>query len=179
MSVIGSPTNRSPQRAFALQKYLILHSQHDALQKHLNNLTSTSTSASPSPSGSLSSSPEQSSDRHFRHHHRSSTISPIPEMGVSPMARPILQKRRSSLPSELEAPSVSREQSEILEDEQKLLQINQQIKSTLTELLNCESVKGDKQYRAWVQSRLMDAEMELKTGKAASVGRRKSIDFAV
>jgi len=76
---------------------------------------------------------------------------------------------------------MSREQSqsEILEDEQKLLNINQQIKSTLTELLNCESVRNDKQYRTWVQSRLMDAEMELKNGKAASVGRRKSIDLAV
>jgi len=46
--------------------------------------------------------------------------------------------------------------------EDSLYELNQQIKSTLTELLNCESVKHDKAYRQWVQGRLMDAEHELK-----------------
>jgi hypothetical protein len=47
-------------------------------------------------------------------------------------------------------------------DESMLYELNQRIKTTLTELLNCESVKHDKDYRAWVQSKLMDAEHELK-----------------
>ncbi|ELR04572.1 hypothetical protein VC83_03114 [Pseudogymnoascus destructans] len=55
-------------------------------------------------------------------------------------------------------------------DARKLHDVNQQIKSALTELLNCESVRGDRLYRAWVQRRLMEAEMELKEGRRMSAG---------
>jgi hypothetical protein len=47
-------------------------------------------------------------------------------------------------------------------EEEHLLEINQQIKATLTELINCEDVKHDKKFRAWVQVKLMEAEHELK-----------------
>jgi len=40
--------------------------------------------------------------------------------------------------------------------------VNHQLKATLTELLNNDSVKHDSNLRMWVQGRLMDAEMELK-----------------
>src|ERR1700761_5959128 len=53
--------------------------------------------------------------------------------------------------------------------EATLYEISQQIKMTLTELLNCNSVKRDRMFRAWVQERLMDAEHELKRQR-----RRKS-----
>jgi len=56
--------------------------------------------------------------------------------------------------------------SDIAADEMKLKTVNQEIKSTLTDLLNCESVRGDRRYRMWVQTRLMDAEKELKEGKS-------------
>jgi len=46
--------------------------------------------------------------------------------------------------------------------ERTLYELNHQIKTTLTELLNCDFVKHDKLFRAWVQGRLMDAEHELK-----------------
>jgi hypothetical protein len=46
--------------------------------------------------------------------------------------------------------------------EESLYEINRQIKSTLTELLNCEGVKEDKAKRTWVQERLMGAELELR-----------------
>jgi len=61
-----------------------------------------------------------------------------------------------------------------LAEELKLVHINQQIKTTLTELLNCESVRNDRQYRMWVQTRLMDAEKELKHTRRESLdaGRR-------
>jgi hypothetical protein len=62
---------------------------------------------------------------------------------------------------------------EIEEDETKLKMVNQQIKSTLTELLNCESVRGDRRYRMWVQTRLMDAERELKRDRARSCDERR------
>jgi len=64
----------------------------------------------------------------------------------------------------------------IEEDEHKLQDVNLQIKSTLTELLNCESVRGDGRYRMWVQTRLMDAERELTKARKGSCGRRKSVD---
>lgn len=60
-----------------------------------------------------------------------------------------------------------------------LYEINQQIKTTLTELLNCDSVKHDKAFRAWVQSKLMDAEHELKKQRrrrsSASVGANETM----
>ncbi|KAK1814909.1 hypothetical protein LTR12_010685 [Friedmanniomyces endolithicus] len=47
-------------------------------------------------------------------------------------------------------------------DESKLYDVNHNIKSTLTELLNCEAVRHDHAMRLWVQTRLLDAEQELK-----------------
>lgn len=37
---------------------------------------------------------------------------------------------------------------------------NHQMKATLTELLNTESVRSDEKYRVWIQERLMDAEQK-------------------
>ncbi|KAK0859594.1 hypothetical protein LTS02_009117 [Friedmanniomyces endolithicus] len=47
-------------------------------------------------------------------------------------------------------------------DESKLYDVNHNIKSALTELLNCEAVRHDHTMRLWVQTRLLDAEQELK-----------------
>jgi len=174
-------TQKSPERAFALQKYLLLHSQHDALQKHLNQISSSvPTTAATSPSrspdrlrcSSLSSSPgsedgmclASSPPRAVRHHHRS---------GSNPQSqrqRPVMRTRRSSLPTVIDESILE----EIGEDEMKLKNVNQQIKGTLTELLNCESVRGDRRYRMWVQTRLMDAEKELKNYRSKSCDRRRS-----
>ena len=62
---------------------------------------------------------------------------------------------------------------EIEEDQTKMRDVNLQIKSTLTELLNCESVRNDGRYRLWVQTRLMDAERELRGARS----RRRSVDI--
>ncbi|KAB8346327.1 hypothetical protein FH972_023371 [Carpinus fangiana] len=45
---------------------------------------------------------------------------------------------------------------------QKLIEIDQHIKSTLTDLLNTKFVRQDSAARSWVQDQLMDTEMELK-----------------
>lgn len=70
---------------------------------------------------------------------------------------------------------------EVEEDEEKLMHVTQQIKTTLTDLLNCESVRNDKRYRMWVQTRLMDAERELKgsrrRGSCVLERRRRSQEF--
>jgi len=179
MSILSNPTQKSPERAFTLQKYLILHSQHDALQKHLNSISppspfsSTSSSASPTPS------PSTSPTTGYRNHHRRFSTSPINELPVAPVSsmpkRPSIRKRRSSLPPTLDTAN----EHAVREDEQKLQNVNEQIKTTLTELLNIESVRADRRYRMWVQSRLMDAEKELRTARSRSVSsRRASVDFA-
>ena len=91
-----------------------------------------------------------------------------------PHHRPQIRTRRSSLPTVIDESILG----EIEEDEMKLKSVNQQIKSTLTDLLNCESVKGDRRYRAWVMTRLMDAEKELKTSRSRSCERRRSEDIS-
>jgi hypothetical protein len=75
-----------------------------------------------------------------------------------------MRTRRSSLPTVIDESILG----EIEQDETKLKDVNQQIKSTLTELLNCESVRGDRRYRMWIQTRLMDAEKELKKNRNKS-----------
>jgi len=82
-----------------------------------------------------------------------------------------MRTRRSSLPTIID----ERMLGEIYEDETKLKLVNHQIKNTLTELLNCESVRGDRRYRMWVQTRLMDAEKELKRDRTKSCERRVSL----
>lgn len=173
-----SSTQKSPERGFALQKYLLLHSQHDALQKHLNQITTSfpTTSQSQSPDrtrhASLSSSPGSSDEGMYlsspaweaRNHHRGDNIR-------SPR-RPGLKQRRSSLPTVIDESILG----EIEQDEMKLKEVNQNIKTTLTELLNCESVRGDRRYRMWIQTRLMDAEKELKQDRSKSCDRRRSED---
>jgi len=173
-----NPTQKSSESGFALQKYLLLHSQHDALQKHLDQITtSISTTAATSPSrspdrhrhASPSSSPGSddsylaSPPRVARNHHRGGSI---PQSG----SRPVMRTRRSSLPAVIDDSILG----EIEEDEMRLKDVNQQIKSTLTELLNCESVRGDRRYRMWIQTRLMDAEKELKNNRSKSCSDRRS-----
>jgi hypothetical protein len=167
-----SSTQKSPERGFALQKYLLLHSQHDALQKHLNQITNSFPTTSQSPDrtrhASLSSSPGSSDKAMFlsspawetRNHRRGGNI--------RSSRRPALKQRRSSLPTVIDESILG----EIEQDEMKLKEVNQNIKSTLTELLNCESVRGDRRYRMWIQTRLMDAEKELKQDRSKSCDRR-------
>ncbi|OTA77304.1 hypothetical protein M434DRAFT_58459, partial [Hypoxylon sp. CO27-5] len=54
---------------------------------------------------------------------------------------------------------------EIAAGEQKLFDVNEGIKRALTELLNCETVRKDQEMRTWVQTRLMDTERELRSGR--------------
>ncbi|KAF2457450.1 hypothetical protein BDY21DRAFT_26138 [Lineolata rhizophorae] len=65
-------------------------------------------------------------------------------------------------------------------EEDRLYEVNQQIKTVLTGLLNCEAVRhGDSGFRAWVQGRLMDNELELKRQRRrrSSVDNREVADF--
>lgn len=49
-----------------------------------------------------------------------------------------------------------------LANDHKALEASNDLKSCLMELLNSDAVRSDSKMRAWVQTRLMDAELELK-----------------
>lgn len=188
MSASASPSRKEPERAFALQKYLLLHSQHDALQRRLSEM---STSGPVSAAGSPSRSPDRVRQGSLSSHSSLSSSSGSSDYEGSPYfpamrnrldrsgslpllqsGRPMAVARRSSLPTVIDESILVA----IEEEEEKLLNVNLQIKTTLTELLNCGSVRSDKRYRTWVQSRLMDAERELKRSRSRSSTRRRSED---
>ncbi|KAI6784077.1 uncharacterized protein J7T54_004623 [Emericellopsis cladophorae] len=54
---------------------------------------------------------------------------------------------------------------EISVEERRLFDVDEGIKRALTELLNCESVRNNQSMRLWVQSRLMETEKELRSGR--------------
>ncbi|PQE29637.1 hypothetical protein CJF30_00009250 [Rutstroemia sp. NJR-2017a BBW] len=175
MSAIN-PMHKDTERAFALQKYLLLHSQHDALQKHITAATSTIQS------------PAGSTERWERHRNASissdssSSDNELPFSPISPTTTRVptafqyvhRDNRTNSLPPVADESKAG----EIEDTEMKLKNVNLQIKTTLTDLLNCESVRGDKRYRMWVQTRLMDTEKELRGSRARSCERRRSGDFS-
>ncbi|KAJ3472168.1 hypothetical protein NLG97_g11226 [Lecanicillium saksenae] len=50
-------------------------------------------------------------------------------------------------------------------EEQRLYDVNESIKRALTEMLNCDIVRADASMRMWTQTRLMEAEKELRSGR--------------
>ncbi|KAK4200906.1 hypothetical protein QBC40DRAFT_64731 [Triangularia verruculosa] len=136
-------------RDVALQKYFVLHELHESLRQHLDELRSprsasffpspTTTTSSLSPTGVI---PEPAAPL-SRHQFRSSSI-------------PTIMMKRSGSSGCL---------GEVAQEEAKLCDVNEGIKRVLTELLNCEAVRGDRAFRTWVQSRLMDTERELRSGR--------------
>ncbi|KAK1589907.1 uncharacterized protein LY79DRAFT_516825 [Colletotrichum navitas] len=162
----------SPQEQtsnFALQQYFVLHSQHEELRQHLDQIrpmTTCNTSLSSSPSVS----PTRSTCSPFgqypnassggggggrRHHGRSR----CPSLS-GPKAR-----RSSSLAPIADETTIWA----VAEEERRLFDVNEGMKRALMELLNCEQVRSDSSFRMWVQCRLMDTEKELRSER-----RRKS-----
>ncbi|EXA37215.1 hypothetical protein FOQG_10576 [Fusarium oxysporum f. sp. raphani 54005] len=145
----------------ALQKYMLLTEQHQELCDHLdqirpefnmsirshNSSPSTSPTRSSSSSLSLPPSPKRHS-RSGRHHSRS-------------------HARCSGWEDRNELTTIPDEETiyEISAEEQRLSEVNESIKRTLTELLNCSSVRADRAFRTWVQTRLMETEKELRSGR--------------
>lgn len=123
----------------AYDEYLRLQSQHDTIRFSLDTLRS-STADSTTTSPSLS--PTRSALRAF------------------PRSSPPASRRDNhTLESVLDETTLD----EVAAQEQRLLGVNEGIKRALTELLNCDLVRGDKSFRMWVQSRLMETEKELRS----------------
>lgn len=55
--------------------------------------------------------------------------------------------------------------AEMLSEEARLCSINEGIKRSLTELLNCETGRCDQAFRQWIMSRLLEVEKELRSGR--------------
>ncbi|KAI1501332.1 hypothetical protein F5X99DRAFT_409116 [Biscogniauxia marginata] len=146
---------------FTLQKYLLLQTQHEELRQQLHDLCPPCTGTFPTAVTTPSVSPT-----------RSFGGSTSPQLSPSPSRN----HRRSPFPSAMSSGyRSSRSQLEPVLDEtlveemamgeQKLFDVNEGIKRALTELLNCEMVRKDRAMRTWVQTRLMDTERELRSGR--------------
>ncbi|KAK4113411.1 hypothetical protein N656DRAFT_616491 [Canariomyces notabilis] len=145
------PYSHRHSRDFALQKYLLLHDQHEFLRQHLDELrpnpayrSSMCTPSSPNPvdnSGDMSHLPGQSGRR---------------PSGFS------LPTKKPSYPFPYMSEATP---DEVAVEEARLCDVNEGMKRALTELLNCETVRGDQAFRTWVQHRLMDTERELRSGR--------------
>lgn len=67
-----------------------------------------------------------------------------------------------TVPGAAHASTIPNDPSPSASDQQKLREINEQIKATLTELLNTDSVRADERSRMWIQARLMDVEKQIR-----------------
>ncbi|QUC23436.1 uncharacterized protein UV8b_07677 [Ustilaginoidea virens] len=152
--------NDSHTYNFALQKYILLQEQHEELSNHLEQIrprkssfASTSTSSSAASSTS-SSSPKRHHPFNDHKHGRTRTCYRHREMTAVDTLDTIIDEETIH---------------EISVEEKRLFDVNESIKRALTELLNCDTVRGDNSMRMWAQARLMETEKELRSGR-----RRKS-----
>lgn len=143
----------------AMQEYMDLQVQRDELSSYLDQIrpafsipTSHSTLSSPSTSPTRSSSRSSSSSSRRsshsgRHHGRTHARS---------SGWDVRSETLGTIPDE-------ETMDEIAVEERRLFDVDESIKRTLTELLNCDSVRSDRSMRLWVQSRLMETEKELRS----------------
>lgn len=55
--------------------------------------------------------------------------------------------------------------AEVASEMARLFTVNEGIKRSLTELLNCETVRADQAFRQWIMARLLEVEKELRVGR--------------
>ncbi|KAF2198484.1 hypothetical protein GQ43DRAFT_400776, partial [Delitschia confertaspora ATCC 74209] len=174
-STICTPTIKpngstdSPQDP-SWQRYLLLSSQQEVLNRRLSLQI-------PSASPMTASSPEMQSLASSPTYSRPSFTS---SFSCEPEATPETTPPTSASTQPMSAypiptqPGLGHGRAENLhcDDSKSACEINQQIKATLTELLNTESVRSDEKYRAWIQDRLMNAERQIRRDRR----RRSSVD---
>jgi hypothetical protein len=159
-ATMSDPLRPDHDPNYALQKYLLLHSQHEFLLQHLDEIrplpSSTATaSAVSSPSASPTRSSPHRPRRHTPRQHARRSSLPGP-----PSSRDCLRKSAC-----LETVVDETTLHQVAAGEQELFDVNEGIKRALTELLNCEMVRSDQTLRTWVQCRLMDTERELRSSR--------------
>lgn len=154
--------NANHNRDIALQKYMLLHEQHESLRQHLDELRPLQTSFASTAVHTPAASPTRTSST-------SSFSSASPTSPYHSRSSSSYGSRRASLPPRaaygLDTVLDETTLAELAVEEAKLCDVNEGIKRTLTELLNCENVRSDRAFRTWVQCRLMDTERELRSGR--------------
>ncbi|POR31819.1 Uncharacterized protein TPAR_07989 [Tolypocladium paradoxum] len=141
---------------FAMEKYMLLQEQHEELSNHLQQIrprkhsASSISTRSSSTSSYTSSSPKTRSSE--RHHSRAQARC----SGWNDSHR-----GADALDTIVDEETLH----EISAEEQRLFDVNESIKRALTELLNCDAVRGDNSMRMWTQARLLETEKELRSGR--------------
>ncbi|KAK3326960.1 hypothetical protein B0T19DRAFT_440983 [Cercophora scortea] len=174
----ANPSHHTHNRDLALQKYLLLHEQHESLRQHLDELRPLPIAFKTTMENTTSAiSPTLAPLRTASTTSLCSTATTQSRTSVGPTSGSLYHQpsRRQSLPPKMacslaggtDLATVPDETtlSEVAVEEAKLCHVNEGIKRTLTELLNCETVRADRAFRTWVQCRLMDTERELRSGR--------------
>lgn len=132
----------------AMQKYMLLSSQQEVLRRRLSlRIPSEAPMTVTSPElRSLSSSPTSPPTQGMHSSFWSSSYSSAQPIPATPGT---MHRHRHSI-------------GYSSDDSHRLCEINQQVKATLTEMLNTESVRENDKYRAWIQERLMDTEQQIR-----------------
>lgn len=132
-----------------MQKYMLLSSQQEVLRRRLSlHVPSSAPMTLSSPELQCLSSPSDSRSSFSSTWSAGTDYTSIYPSATEPIpAQPGVAHRHSVADTE---------------DAHRLSEINQQVKATLTELLNTESCRSDEKYRQWVQSRLMNAEHQIR-----------------
>lgn len=130
----------------ALQQYLLLHSQREALEQDLKYVGTTSASKTSAPDIE----PSQTIDLVY-----------VEEQGKK--AFPYQPNEKGWIVTISEGD---------IEKRAALSRLNNEIKFALTSLLNCEGVRVDERYRGWIQARLMDTERRLSTSRKEQFNER-------
>ncbi|KAF2115279.1 hypothetical protein BDV96DRAFT_599640 [Lophiotrema nucula] len=163
MAYPSRPRHTAGDQDDAMQRYMLLSSQQEVMRRRLSlQLPSSAPMTAQSPEFQSLTSPTSSRASFTPSWSpEPSYTSPQPMSAYPIPTQPGVAHRHrytiDSLPSE---------------DSREACKVNQQIKATLTELLNTESVRSDEKYRAWIQERLMDAEHNIRKQRR----RRSSID---
>ncbi|KAH6838378.1 hypothetical protein B0I37DRAFT_316844 [Chaetomium sp. MPI-CAGE-AT-0009] len=148
----------------ALQKYLLLHEQHESLRQHLEELrppTRQNSLYTPVSPGCPAGSPTRRSLSPDTPRRQPRSFSLPPRKGSDPSSHQHPSHHDHRHHSLEDGPSLA----EVAVEEAKLCGVTEGMKRALTELLNCEPVRGDMAFRTWVQCRLMDTERELRSGR--------------
>lgn len=155
-------------RELTLRRYLLLQDEHETIRRHLNALSSdASTSSSTCTSNSTAvTSPALSPTRAsaFGGHKRTDSALRRASMDAPRPAPSRCHGRRSRVSPDMTGVDPTT-LAEMLSEEARLFTINEGIKRSLTELLNCDTTRGDPAFRQWIMTRLLEVEKELRSGR--------------
>lgn len=166
-------------RELTLRRYLLLQEEHEIIRHHLDELSTCSSPATTTTTSPIAS-PTRAFGGHGKQHHCRSSSGTRRASCDAPTTRPAMRSRTSGrgargigiitgadkmVSMEGEPVMNAAAMAEMASEEARLFTINEGIKRSLTELLNCETTRSDQSFRQWIMSRLMEVEKELRVGR--------------